>query len=144
MAEKSINLIPRATREMYEKGVINLERRNYDYALSIFNQVLQKEPGFYECREKLRETQFKKAGPSKTFLRKVFGTASSSPLLAKGQMLLRNNPLEALHAAEQILNGDPNNMLAHKLLADAALSAGLPRTAVLSLGLVFKQSPNDS
>jgi tetratricopeptide (TPR) repeat protein len=143
MAEKTINDIPRSTRDLYEKGRINLERHNHDYAIAIFNQVLQSEPGFYECREALRATQFKKVGTGTTFFKKMLGTASSSPLLAKGQVLLRHNPVEALHVAEQILNSDPNNTLAHKLLADAALAAGFPKTAVLSLEIAFKQSPKD-
>lgn len=143
MAEKSISDIPRSTRDLYEKGRINLERQNYDYAIAIFNQVLQSEPGFYECREALRAAQFKKAGTSTTFLKKMLGTASSSPLLAKGQVLLRHNPVEALHVAEQILNSDPHHTLAHKLLAEAALAAGFPKAAVLSLEIVFKQSPKD-
>ena len=143
MAEKSSNDIPRAIREQYEKGRVNLERQSYDYAIAIFNQVLQKEPGFYECREALRATQFKKAGTGTTFFKKAFGTVSNSPMLAKGQMVLRNHPAEAMHIAEQTLNGDPNNGSAHKLLAEAALVAGFPKTAVLSLELAFKNSPRD-
>jgi tetratricopeptide (TPR) repeat protein len=143
MAEKSSSEVPRAVRELYEKGRLNLERGNYDYAIALLNQVLQQEPTFYEARQALRATQFKKAGGSTTFLKKVFGAASSSPLLAKGQVLLRSNPIEAIHVAEQILNSDPHHTLAHKLLAEAALAAGLPKTAVLSLEIAYKHSPKD-
>lgn len=143
MAEKSSSEVPRAVRELYEKGRLNLERNNYDYAIALLTQVLQQEPAFYEARQALRATQFKKAGGSTTFFKKVFGAASSSPLLAKGQVLLRSHPIEALHVAEQILNSDPNNTLAHKLLAEAALAAGLPKTAVLSLEIAYKHSPKD-
>lgn len=72
----------------------------------------------------------------------MFGTASNSPLLAKCQITLRSNPVEAINIAEQVLNGDPNNIAAHKLLADAALAADLPRTAALSLEIAFKNSPD--
>jgi tetratricopeptide (TPR) repeat protein len=53
------------------------------------------------------------------------------------------NPLDALKTAEQILNSDPNSGAAHKLLADAAMAADLPKTAVLSLKMVVKNSPKD-
>src|SRR5436190_4362668 len=143
MPEKSLHEIPRAWRELYEKGKAALARNNLDYAIDIFNQILQKEPAFYDCREALRATQFKKAGAGGGFFKKMIGTASSSPQIAKGQYVARSNPLEAINIAEQILNGDPNNTMAHKLLADAALAANLPKTAVLSLEIAFKASPRD-
>jgi tetratricopeptide (TPR) repeat protein len=141
MPEKSVTSVARPLREQYEKGLVALQRQNLDYAVAIFTQVLQKEPGFYACREALRAAQAKKAGGKGGFLKKMFGTASSSPLLAKGQIALRTNPLEALNVAEQMLNSDPSNLAAHKLLADAALAADLPRTAALSLEIAFRNSP---
>ena len=142
MPEKSTTAIPRPLREQYEKGLAALQRQNFDYAIAILEQVLQKEPGFYAAREALRAAQAKRAGNKGGFFKKMFGTASSSPLLAKGQIALRSNPLEAIQVAEQILNNDPNNIAAHKLLADAALAADLPRTAALSLEIAFKNSPD--
>ncbi len=143
MPEKSSQEVPRASREQYEKGVQAFQRKNYDYALAILTQVLRQEPAFYECREALRATQFKKAGESGGFLKKMWGGASSSPMIAKGQLALRKSPFEALQIAEQILNGDPHSSSAHKLLADAALQADLPRTAILSLEILVKTSPKD-
>ena len=142
MPEKSVTAVARPLREQYEKGLAALQRQNLDYAVAIFVQVLQKEPGFYACREALRATQAKKTGGKSGFLKRMFGTASSSPLLAKGQIALRANPVEAINIAEQLLNSDPNNLAAHKLLADAALAADLPRTAALSLEIAFKLSPD--
>jgi tetratricopeptide (TPR) repeat protein len=104
---------------------------------------LTKEPAFYECREKLRATQLKKAGAGGGFFKKILGKAGSSPNLAKAQILLRTNPLEAIKAVEDILNSDPNNVLAHKTLADAAIAADLPKTAVLSLEFARKNAPED-
>ena len=143
MAEKSLNEIPRDLRELYQKGTVAFQRQNLDYALAIFNQVLQKEPGFFECRQALRAAQFKKAGGSTSFLKKVFGGAGSSPLMAKAQMSLRSNPLETIQTAEQILESDPNSSAGHKFLAEAALAAELPRTACLSYEILLKNSPRD-
>jgi predicted Zn-dependent protease len=63
--------------------------------------------------------------------------------VAKGQFALRNNPLEALKIAEQILNADPLSSQGHKLVADAAMAAELPKTAILSLEILAKNSPKD-
>jgi len=143
MPENNVNEIPRDVRELYQKGNTALQRQNYDYAIAIFNQVLQRVPGFFECRQALRATQFKKSGGSTSFLKKVWGGASSSPLVAKAQMNLRNNPLEAIQIAEQILNSDPQNSAAHKILAEAAFESDMPRTACLSYEILIKNSPKD-
>jgi tetratricopeptide (TPR) repeat protein len=143
MPEKSIAEIPRPIRELYEKGVVAFQRQNFDYAISIFSQVLQQEPSFYDCRQALRATQFKRAGESTGFLKRMWGGASASPQIAKGQLALRKNPIEALHIAEQILSGDPNSTAGQKLLAEAALGADMPKTAILSLEILYRSNPKD-
>lgn len=144
MPEKSQNEISASWRDLYEKGLTAYKRQNLDYAISLFNQILKKEPGFYDCREALRAAQFKKLGAGSNFFMRALGKATSTgPLLARGQIALRSNPLDAIEIAEQILNQDPHSTMAHKLLAEAALEADLPRTAVLSLEIVFKASPRD-
>jgi tetratricopeptide (TPR) repeat protein len=141
MAEKTISQIPRAVREQYQKGMTAFERKNFDYAIAIFNQVLAQEPGFFDCRQALRVSQHKKSGGSSTFFKKMLSGAGSSPLLAKAQM--QKDPLETIKTAEQVLNSDPNSIAAHKLLANAALESDMPKTAVLSLEIVTKNAPKD-
>jgi len=143
MPEKMLSEVGRASREQYEKGRQALDRHNLDYALSIFSQVLILEPGFYDCRAALRAAQRQKAGASTGFFKKVLGAASHSPMIAKGQFHLRNDPGQALQIAEEILNSDPNNTMAHKLLAEAALACDFPKSAVLSLEILFKNSSGD-
>jgi tetratricopeptide (TPR) repeat protein len=142
MPEKELNAIARPLREQYEKGVAAIERQNLDYAIALLDAVLRQEPAFFRCREALRAAQFKRAGKQGGFLKKMFGAASHSPALAKGQYELRTNPRDVLVTAEQILNGDPHSLAAHRLLADAALAVDLPKTAVLSLEIVFKNAPD--
>ncbi len=144
MPEKKLSEIPRALREQYEKGLAAFQRQNLDYALTIFSKVLESEPGFFECRQALRAAQFKRSGEKTSFFKKVIGTASASPLIAKGQLALRSNPIDAIRIAEDILNNDPSSASAHKLLADAALAADFPKTAILSLEIVLKNAPKDT
>ncbi len=143
MSEKTLNQVPRPVREQYQKGVTALQRQNFDYAIAILTQVLDQEPGFYECREALRATQFKKRGSGGGFFKKMFSGASSSPMFAKGQLALRNNLREALSISEQILNSDPNSNGAHKILAEAAHALQFPKTALLSLEILAKNLPKD-
>ena len=142
MAEKSVNEIPRDVRLNFQKGNDALLRENYDYAVELFMQVLEKEPSFYLGRKALRNAQSNKAGKS-SFFKKAISSVGSSPLLAKGQIALRRNPAEALHIGEQILNSDPTSSPGHRLIADAALALDMPRTAVMSLEVLNKNSPKD-
>ena len=120
MAEKTLNQIPRSLREQYDKGMTALQRKNFDYAIAIFGAVLEQDPAFFDCRQALRASQFQKTSGGSSFFKKMLSGASSSPLLAKGQLALRMNALDALKIAEQILSSDPNSAAGHKLLADAA------------------------
>src|ERR1043166_277053 len=143
MAEKSLNEFPRELRILFTKGTEALQRDNFDYAIALFNQILQKDPALYDCRKALRVAQTKKAGDGGGMLKKLWSAASSQPMVGKGQLALRTNPAEALHIAEQILNNDPNNSGAHTLVVEAAAALELPRTAVLSLENLAKNSPKD-
>ncbi len=143
MAEKSLSELPRDLRLLYTKGHEALQRDNFDYAIDLFNQVLAKAPAVYECRKELRAAQMKKAAGGTGFFKKMLSSASSSPLLAKGHVELARDPAEALKIAEQILNGDPTNSGAHKLVVQAATALELARTAVLSLEVLAANSPKD-
>jgi tetratricopeptide (TPR) repeat protein len=143
MAEKNLNEISRDVRVIFQKGSDALIRENLDYAIELFNQVLEKEPGLYDCRKALRAAQVKKAGSGGGFFKKAWSSASASPQVAKGQLALRRNPAEALQIAEQILNSDPANSGGHRIVVEASNALDLPRTAALSLEVLVKNSPKD-
>jgi tetratricopeptide (TPR) repeat protein len=144
MAEKNVNEISREARLLFTKGSEAALRDNTDYAISLFNQVLEKEPAFFECRKALRAAQFKKAGSGGSgFFKKMMSGAGSSPQIAKAKMVLGKNPGEAMVIAESVLNGDPNNSSAHRIIVDAAQALELPHTMVLSYETLAKNSPKD-
>ena len=145
MADTSVEGLPRDLRQLHGRGMEALQRHNFDYAIALFLQVLEKIPTCYDCRAALRTAQQKKSsgGGSGGFFKKMLNGASASPQLARGRLALNSNPLEALHIAEQILGSDPNSSLAHRLYTDAALAAELPKTALLSLDFLHQHSPDN-
>ena len=145
MPEKSVNEIPRDLRPLFTKGNDALARENFDYAIALFHQVLAREPAIFECRKALRKAQAGKADAKGGggFFKKVFSSAGSAPQVAKAQMALSKNPAEALAVAEQVLDSDPNNSGAHKVIVAAARALELPKTMVLSLETLVKNSPKD-
>ena len=144
MAEKNLNEIIRDARSLYTRGMEALARDNYDYAIALLNQVLETEPGFFDCRKALRDAQFRKAGEGgKGFFKKMMSRAGSSPQEAKAKLALSKNPAEAMAIAEQILNSDPNSSAAHNIIVDAAKALDFPRTVAMSYETLAKNSPKD-
>jgi tetratricopeptide (TPR) repeat protein len=143
MAEKSVDALPRDLRMLYTRGADALARENFDYAIDLFLQVLAREPAVFECRKALRTAQLKKAAGGSGFFKRMAGKASLGPLIGRGQMALRTNPAEALTLAEQILSNDPSSSAGHRLAVEAAHALQLPRTAVMSLEMMFRYAPTD-
>ncbi|HTY88834.1 MAG TPA: hypothetical protein VMB80_15320 [Candidatus Acidoferrum sp.] len=144
MAEKSINEISRDARVLFNKANEAAQRENVDYAITLFNQVLEKEPAFLDGRRALRSAQFQKAGDKGSgFFKRMLSGAGNSPQVLKAQAVLRSNPAGALAIAEQILNGDPNSSAGHRIVVDAANALELPQTAVMSLEIMARNSPKD-
>src|SRR5665213_306793 len=144
MPEKPLKDVPRDVRQLFTKAADTAQRENYDYAITMFCQVLEREPGFFEARKALRIAQAKKGGGASTgFFKKMMSNAGSSPQIAKAKMALNKNPGEAMAIAEQILNGDPNNSFAHRIIVDAAQALDLKQTAALSLETLVHNSPKD-
>jgi len=128
---------------LHTKGAEAASRENYDYAIELFNQILLKDPLVYDVRRALRGAQLKKEGGGRGMFKKMWSTASSQPLVTKAQMALRKDPTEALQVAEQVLNNDPQNAFAHRVIVEAATVLQMPRTAVLSLEILAGNSPKD-
>ncbi len=143
MAEKSVNELPRAVRDQFEKGVAALERGNLDDAIEQLLGVVKAEPGFLAGRDALRKIGHKKSGQGGGLFKKLVTSASSSPALAKAKLITDNQPLEAMFVAEQVLANDPKSRLAHDIFVKAALIVGFPRSALLSLEALRQETPAD-
>ena len=144
MSEKSVNEVSRDSRVLFQRASEAAQRDNLDYAITLFCQLLEKEPEFFDCRKALRQAQVKKAGSGGTgFFKKMLSGAGSSPQITKAHVIIRSNPGGAMAIAEGILNSDPNSSAAHRIIVDAANALELPRTAVLSYEVLAKNSPKD-
>lgn len=144
MPEKAINEISADARRLFTKANEAGQRDNTDYAIDLYCQVLEKEPGFLECRRLLRAEQQKKAGKgSSGFFKKMMSGAGSSPQIAKAKMVINKNPADAMVIAEQVLSNDPASSAALRILADAALAMDLKLTACFALETMVEVSPKD-
>jgi tetratricopeptide (TPR) repeat protein len=144
MPEKTINEISADARRLFTKANEAAQRENGDYAIALYCQVLEKEPGFLECRKLLRAEQQKKAGKGGGgFFKKMMSGAGSSPQIMQAKMAMNKNPAEAMAIAEQVLNTDPNSAAALRIVADAAVALGLLQTSAFALETLQKIQPKD-
>ena len=142
MAEKNSANINQLANDFYQKAIQAVERGNLDYAIEMFIQCLNIEPGYAKARRNLRATQMKKTESVGGFKRMLVGT-KLQPLLAKAKMSVQKNPTEAMTLAEQALTEDPRNGQALMTLAEAAEVAQLPETVVQTLETYTRLHPKD-
>jgi len=141
MRDRDFNQVSAACMQLYQNGLAALEQNDAASAIASFITALEIEPGFVGCRQELRRAQKKAAEKRCSFWNRIFDKGFFSPSLTKARVLLHFQPLQTIALAERILNHDPENIAAHKLLSKAAMAADLPGTAVLSLETLAAKQP---
>jgi len=146
MAEVSEANISRRTRELFDKGLVAMERNNLPYAMDMFMAVLEIEPRFLKCRKFLRATSIKFMNESQKggkFFH-ITATLSGLPALISGKMALRSgDAMRSLGIAEKLLRSDPLNMPFIHLLCGAALKADMPEIAIHTLNVAREYYQQD-
>jgi len=133
MAEVKLDTAPEATKGLYNKGIVAMERGNFDYAMDMFEAVLKIEPRLLEVRRLLRAAAVKhtrNAPAGKITLAKNAGK------LMKATSRMKKEPMLALELSEQLLRIDPLNTTFYKLQCDAALAADMPEVAIMTLEVI--------
>lgn len=145
MAEVSEANISRRTRELFDKGLVAMERNNLPYAMDMFMAVLEIEPRFLKCRKFLRAAGIKYINETKGGkVSHLAATLSGLPMLISGKMALRSgNAIRALGIAEKLLRTDPLNMQFVHLFCSAAQKADMPEAAIHTLNVVREYYQQD-
>ena len=145
MAVVELDDAPRKVREMYAKGFSAVERNNLDYAISMFEAVLEQEPRLLQARKWLREVEVRKfteaggGGAVKHWLVLL----TNLPVYFKTQAKLKKDPAQALKLAEKLLKNDPFQPNFIVLLANAAIAAELPEIAIQILEFAKENIPQN-
>jgi len=145
MAEVSEANISRRTRDLFDRGLVAMERDNLPYAMDMFMAALETEPRFLKCRKFLRAAAIKFINETKGGKVSHFtATLSGLPMLISGKMALRSgDAIRALGIAEKLLRTDPLNMQFVHLLCDAAQKADMPEAAIHTLNVVREYNQQD-
>ena len=114
-------------RSNFLKAISALEMKNYQYGMTLLQDVLREEPSFIDGRKVLRRAEIGQIKEKKGFFG---GLKGGSPIAAmKAQGLLKKDPGAAMDAAEKLLETDPYNSAANQVIKEGALALDLYETA---------------
>ena len=144
MAEVTLEESSRKVRDLYQKAYGAMERGNLDYAMDMFEQVLELEPGLLQARRCLRAAALKK------FKDKKVGqfAQSMASITGMGTMMklngaLKKDPVKAVAYGEKLLRMAPLHLPFVRTFAQAALAAEMPEVAIQALEIAKEHNPAD-
>jgi len=132
-------------KEFYNKGILAFEKKNYDYAIEIFSQILSSKYDHLEARHYLHLSLKNKLGAIKpsfitntvNSLNRLIGTFKAEVLLKKGAISV------ALEKLETIIMANPNDDLTLKKIADIFYKNNLISHAIQNLEEAKSVNPED-
>lgn len=104
--------------EFYQKGLAALRKKNYGYAVELFQEVLKDNPDFTECQHNLwSAARAKRKTTPQSFIQLSLEVIKKAFLNIKLiQLTMLNKTTEAITTAKQIVLLNPDNIPAlHKL-----------------------------
>ena len=138
IVKKTLKDVSPATKNAYTKAMTVMNQNNLQYAITLFKEIVQFDPGFLDAREKLRKCErdyYEKMGG----VAKTMGIAKSLPYITKGNVLKAKKPKEAMDQAEEALAFNLFNPAALTLLADAAKKIGAMFIAVEAYEIIVEK-----
>ncbi|MFH1857232.1 MAG: tetratricopeptide repeat protein [Candidatus Omnitrophota bacterium] len=133
-------------KNLYQKGLESFERGNYDYAVQLFEQVLNYNPEHLKARYYLRNSgraKLKQSPPSAISF--TIQKSSSSVITAKARALEHKGQTEeAIKQYEKALKHNPNNEKALQGLANCFENLNLLETAIETLEEIRDINPDNT
>ncbi len=128
------------TSSYKEKAKVAVERRNYPYAIEVYQEILQIAPNDVEVRRSLRAVEIRQA--------KELGISRPMAILKNlgtylKLMLPSRNHEQVIIACERYLVSDPGNARILRKLARSLFAAGYKEPAAAVLEDLRQQMPDD-
>jgi len=135
MSEVSEANISRRVRELFDKGLVAMERNNMPYAMDMFMAALELEPRFFKCRKFLRAASIRYLNETRGGKVSHLATtlAGLSLFLRAKWALHSGDATKALDIAEKLLRTDPLNMQFVHLLCEVAMKMDMQEVALHAL-----------
>jgi tetratricopeptide (TPR) repeat protein len=128
-------------RPYWLKALAAVEVKNYPYAVTLLQAILQEHPGFLAGRELLRKSEgVLSGGPKKK--QKIFGLETGGGVSMKLQNSAKKDPAATVPLIEKELEKDPFNDALNDLLHDCLAKMELFDSAAFALETVRKGHPD--
>lgn len=142
--KKTVAEVSPGARNVYQKAASVFAKNSVEYAIELLKSVVQKEPGFIEARNMLRDAERRYSASLSGFSRFI-AIFKQIPWVTKGRSVLKKNPELALSYAEEAL---AHNFLARgplMLLVDAGKACEAPFIQMEGLeGIVELDDKNEA
>ena len=118
--------------------------KNPSYAVDILSNIVNRNLGCLEARKILRLAQQSANKGKAKGLGGLISKFSSIPHSIGSESKIKKNPQKAMESAEQMLGANPENVVGHKFLAEAAVELEMYSTAVFAYESIRKIEPKNS
>ena len=118
--------------------------KNPTYAVDILSNIVSRNPNCLEIRQILRQAQQRANKGKSRGLSKFMTKVTNIPFAMGGDSKVKKDPAKAMESAEQMLNANPDNVTAHKMLGAGAEALELFDTAAFAYDSVRKIDPKDT
>ena len=119
IVKKTLKDVPAGTKSAYTKAMQVMNQNNLEYAITLFKEIVQFDPGFLDAREKLRKCE-RDYSEKMSSVAKALSNVKALGHITKGNMLKAKKPKEAMNEAEEALAFNLFNPPALTLLAESA------------------------
>ena len=136
------NKLPAGLKNIYTKAEDLIKKnKNYDYGITLLNDLVKAVPGFSDARELLRYAEQERAQSVAGFA-KFIGSMKAAVAIFQGKLHLMKNPMEALNYAEDAIAGSYSTQSLY-FLYQTAQALEETDLAIDALERVYKLNPDN-
>lgn len=117
---------------------------NPAYAVDVMSSIVKRNPECLEARKILRQAQQHSCSGGTKNLKTIFLKLNRRLLGLGGLAKVKKDPLAAMNEAEKVLNADPQNLSAHKIVGASAEALELFETAAFAFEEMYKINSKDA
>lgn len=118
--------------------------KNPSYAVDIMTNIVARHPDCLDARKILRQSQQRASGGKTKGFGKFLSKVTSIPFALGSDAKVKKDPAKAMEAAELMLNANPANVPAHKMIGAAAEALELFDTAAFAYEEIRKIEPDNT
>ncbi len=142
MEAKGLQDVAAKLREIYNRAMDAGRKKNWDYAIDLMLNVLEKEPMLQPARQELRKFETGKSD-SMGFMSKLSARISASFKVPKIKILAKKDPIKAIMKCEKLLGKYLYNGTVLNTLADISVAQGAYFIGIEALEIIHDKHPKN-